>query len=274
MKIETSTASLETHHGQKATITEAFLGVTFITEDGEHLTVSMRDSGFELNYSGTVFTNRLVSLNAGVIAEMIEAAGEAEVVAPAIELHAEDAPFKVVEQESPMTFTPCYLPEPDETEPELDPRQGNLGRHLVEAHGDKLHRDEQEQTPAEPQSKSASANLLMHRMRVYMRGWAGEVPATSAEEVTAAIGILECQALDKWGRVLAVLPVSSVTLSLEAYTFARMSYDLVLDGETLKTVSTSHSVELAYLIEGDPTWVYPDGRPAPTPQYALDLETG
>lgn len=33
-------------------IRDAFLGVKFITEDGEHLSVCMRDSGFEVHYSG------------------------------------------------------------------------------------------------------------------------------------------------------------------------------------------------------------------------------
>ena len=32
-------------------IKEAFLGVQFVTEDGERLSVCMRDSGFEISYS-------------------------------------------------------------------------------------------------------------------------------------------------------------------------------------------------------------------------------
>lgn len=33
-------------------IRETFLGVLFVTEDGEHLAVSMRDNGFEVHYTG------------------------------------------------------------------------------------------------------------------------------------------------------------------------------------------------------------------------------
>lgn len=34
-------------------ITEVFSGLGFITEDGEHLSICMRDSGYEINYMGT-----------------------------------------------------------------------------------------------------------------------------------------------------------------------------------------------------------------------------
>lgn len=63
-------ATVET--GAMATdIREAFLGVRFVTADGEVLTVSMRDTGFELSYSADYgdhgFNVRPVELKGGVV---------------------------------------------------------------------------------------------------------------------------------------------------------------------------------------------------------------
>lgn len=50
---------------------ETFLGVAFITENGERLSVCMRDTGFELKYSGysheADFYNHVIELKEGVI---------------------------------------------------------------------------------------------------------------------------------------------------------------------------------------------------------------
>jgi hypothetical protein len=45
-------------------ITEAYIGVTFVTADGEVLDVHMRDSGFELTYK-TKTESQIVTLNEG-----------------------------------------------------------------------------------------------------------------------------------------------------------------------------------------------------------------
>lgn len=52
-------------------IKEAFLGVCFVTENGEKLSVSMKDSGFEVHYTGdfgeTGFDAGWVELKNGII---------------------------------------------------------------------------------------------------------------------------------------------------------------------------------------------------------------
>lgn len=48
-------------------IREAFNGVRFITEDGEQLAICMRDSGFELRYSGNNFETGWIEFKEGII---------------------------------------------------------------------------------------------------------------------------------------------------------------------------------------------------------------
>lgn len=48
-------------------ITDAFVGASFVTEDGEILGVCMRDSGFELTYIDSQNAATFVKLNAGTI---------------------------------------------------------------------------------------------------------------------------------------------------------------------------------------------------------------
>jgi len=45
-------------------VTEAYIGLTFVTPDGEVLDVLMRDSGYELNYK-TKTEEKIVTLNNG-----------------------------------------------------------------------------------------------------------------------------------------------------------------------------------------------------------------
>jgi len=48
-------------------IRKAFLGIQFITEDGEKLSVCMRDSGFELVYEAKFKEPANVSLQNGIV---------------------------------------------------------------------------------------------------------------------------------------------------------------------------------------------------------------
>jgi hypothetical protein len=70
MKIQLSTpltpykAVIDTE-AMDVTITETFIGTTFVSPDGERLVIAMRDSGFELTYAPSGEPKHQLSLQHG-----------------------------------------------------------------------------------------------------------------------------------------------------------------------------------------------------------------